>query len=69
LKIEDDLNFFEDGRHQFCLNINLKKNTILTNSTAQHRQPDQHNNQQAHMCAEGCEGGCLNIDENELSHV
>ena len=43
-KMDDDLdtrrqpNFYLNGRWS-------KQNAILTNSTAQHRQPDQHNNQ------------------------
>ena len=37
LKMEDDLIFFENWRRP-------QKRAILTNSTAQHRQADQHNN-------------------------
>ena len=41
--MEDDLNKIENRRRtQFLLKI---VNVILTNSTAQHRQPDQYNNQ------------------------
>ena len=58
LKIEDNLNFriMEDDLHFFKLKDDLifwkleddpkfNKNATLTNSTAQHRQPYQHNNQ------------------------
>jgi hypothetical protein len=44
--LEDDLTFFKDERQRnFYLNGRRpKNNAILTNSIAQHRQPDQHNN-------------------------
>ena len=35
----------EDDLNKIKMEDDLKKNAILTNSTAQHRQPDQHNNQ------------------------
>ena len=46
-KIEDDLNFLKmEGRPNFYLNGRQpNKNAILTNSTVQHRQTDQHNKQ------------------------
>ena len=58
-RMEDDLFFkttsifscdkqlknLEDGLIFISMEDNLKKNAILTNSTVQHRQPDQHNNQ------------------------
>jgi hypothetical protein len=46
-KIEDDLSFLkmEDDLILILMEDDLQQNSILTNSTAQHRQPDQHINQ------------------------
>ena len=54
LKIEDDLNFLTlendlncfkvEDNIIFCNGIYPQKNATLTNSTTQHRQPDQYNN-------------------------